>query len=343
MPCKLIADTRERNVLRHDVEFKDITVEVRQITVGDYVVTTETRAIAVIERKSLDDFAASLKDGRHSNKEKLKAFRAATGCRIIYIIEGPEFPAMNEIYGGIPYRHIQSSIFHLVVRDNVTILRSKDTLGTAKLLAEFMISMENLTKKYNVDEILGNEVGNLEAPAENISELLVQKIEKSDHDVSREMWSAFRGINTETADDYNKRWSIADVVRGVDLKGFKLSSGRSPGKKVVAGLTKLDRITEVRILTAIPQISQATAIELLNLVPMQQLIIAVDTFIAGIKIGKSLIGASRAARIVKMLNYKYVKVATLQILQNSQNTTVETPDIEFTEDELKELAAAFSI
>ena len=66
--CKLIIDTRERNVTRHAKELEEINFEIKQITTADYVVLSPLgNIVALLERKSLDDFAASLKDGRHDN------------------------------------------------------------------------------------------------------------------------------------------------------------------------------------------------------------------------------------------------------------------------------------
>ena len=147
---KLIADTRERNVLRHNNVFAGHSLEVKQISVGDYVIKaegTEPRFLAVIERKSLEDFAASLKDGRHDNKNKLIDLREKTGCRIIYIIEGPPSPLPTDCFGNIPYRHIESSIFHLIIRDGICVINSVDTLDTARKLVRFCDSMETLLKK----------------------------------------------------------------------------------------------------------------------------------------------------------------------------------------------------
>src|ERR1700742_3181583 len=150
--CTLIIDARERHVTRHDKEFEHITYEIKQITVGDYIVLSPGgNIVAAIERKSLEDYSASLKDGRASNINKLLDLRSKCKCRILYIIEGPEFPDPNALYGNIPYRYIESSIFHLAIRDGVGILRSKDSLDTAKMLARFMCSMDTLCKRKDMN------------------------------------------------------------------------------------------------------------------------------------------------------------------------------------------------
>lgn len=143
--CKLVCDTRERIVLRHAQELSGITYETQQITTGDYaLIGPDGALIAIIERKSLDDYGASLKDSRHSNKEKLVAMREQTGCRIIYLIEGKLHPGQNECFAGIPYKYIESSIFHLILRESICVIYTRDTLDTAQTLARFVKSSDSL-------------------------------------------------------------------------------------------------------------------------------------------------------------------------------------------------------
>lgn len=300
----LITDTRERNVYRHKFEFDQINHSICQITTGDYVVMSPTNAIlAVIERKSLQDFAASLKDGRHSNKDKLVALRNRTNCRIIFIIEGPLDPGPNDYFGNIAYRNIESAIFHLMVRDGVTVLKTKDDLDTAKTLMRFMASMDTLT--VNTDEIELEKLTPLfqhsqktqqsiqsgeedtddttddtnettqetkqETPQTSLKDtmaLLTAVHTTSDNDLVRTLWSCFPGIAVTTADDFMRQWSVADIVRGKisheTLAAHKSSTGRAISKKVLGSITNVHQIIQIRLLANIPGISRATAMFILS-------------------------------------------------------------------------------
>lgn len=313
--CKLIVDTRERNVLRHQKEFEDISYEVKQITTADYVVTCGDSIIAAIERKSLEDYAASIKDGRSDNKKKLIELRQKTGCALIYIIEGEPFPRPNACFGNIPYRFIESSIFHLTVRDRITILHSADTLGTAGLLARFVKSMDTLSEKADFEDI--NSQNNAEAEPDavqtiNIHEELTKKHARSDHEVARELWSCFPGISVETADEYSKTWSIADIVceriPRADIQKFKMANGRKISKKVINSLTGLTNPIEVRLLTCIEGISTVTAKELTAERSLRALLGYGTAGISMCKVGKSKrsLGDEKANRLLRLFNYKYI-------------------------------------
>ena len=101
----LIADQRERAVIPFlDDALQAHAYVVKTINSGDYLVCTRgpggPRVLAVIERKSLEDYAASFKDGRHANMEKLYALRSRSGCQVFLILEGPAFPVQQHQHLG---------------------------------------------------------------------------------------------------------------------------------------------------------------------------------------------------------------------------------------------------
>jgi ERCC4-type nuclease len=160
--CRLVIDSRERHILRHADILATIRHEVVQMTTGDYsIIDPADRVMAILERKTLNDFGASIKDGRIANKEKLVKLREKTGCTIVYIVEGinpgnsslssnPTQTAANTlinpdaVYNGIKYSSIESHIFHLMVRDNITVLYTMNTIDTAHILGRFVQSMNTL-------------------------------------------------------------------------------------------------------------------------------------------------------------------------------------------------------
>lgn len=315
--CVLIIDARERHVTRHHSELEGITKEIKQITTGDYVVLAPTgNILAVIERKSLEDFAASIKDGRADNRRKLVELRAQVGCRIVYIIEGPEFPKQNDSFGNIPYPYIESAIFHLMIRDGVVVIRTKDSLDTAKALKRFMMSMDNLCRNevLNCDSV-GTEQPQIkdllvDASRDTIMSMLTKKHEKTDQEVAREMWSQFPGISVESADEYISRWSIADIVCGRiprdTILNTKMANGRKISKKASASLSGINKIIEARLLQSVPGVSHATAVVLTNKTPLKSLLsyssgaLAIQTVNDnGRKLGDKL-----AEKILKYFNYK---------------------------------------
>ena len=141
---ELYADHRERAViglLQHLVP-----VEVRQMTHGDYAISQDGRVVATFERKTLADLAASIKDGRIQNHQKLLHLRAQESCDIYYIIEGDNCTPVDRKIGGLKFSALLSKLDSWMIRDKVFVLWTKDAEATASRLA-------NLLRKYiRVDE-----------------------------------------------------------------------------------------------------------------------------------------------------------------------------------------------
>jgi ERCC4-type nuclease len=335
--CKLIIDTRERYITRHTDCFAHIETEIRQIVIGDYAVVAVIDGIeyilASIERKTFEDYAASIKDGRYSNKDKMVDLRNKTGARLIYIIEGKAFPQPSEQFGRISYKHIESSIFHLMVRDNICVLRTKDTLDTAQTLARFVLSMQTLCAKSDVptlciglsnttstvsdsivsnstcDSIVSNSTCDSTSSAlDNTTKIacsvmlqLMEKNIKSDACILREMWAVIPGISIESASDYIKRWTIMDVLTNQIPYDTRLDTGRKITKKVSNSIRNLNKQHEIRMLAIIPGISRATAKDILVDNTILRLVTYPVEAISIIKVGvhRRNLGISRAQNIIK--------------------------------------------
>lgn len=311
--CILICDTRERHVTRHESELPRGML-IQQITVGDYIITDhDGKVLVVIERKSLEDFAASFKDGRHMNKQKLIDLRAQTGCRIMYIIEGPAYPHPNDYFGNIAYKNIESSIFHLMIRDNISIMNTENSLGTAKMLSRMVDSMNTLCMRES-----SNFIGeSFEAPNETISlmgasdtmALITTRHVKSDADIVRELWSCFPGITVDSASDYMRHWSLADIVRGriarEVIMQFKLTSGRKINKKAADSLCSVAKSVEIRLLATIPGISRDMATIMVSKTPLSTLL-SYGQEISIEVCGKNSrrLGDKLAGRVVALFNFR---------------------------------------
>ena len=143
--AELIVDAREREVLPFvEDAFAGADYRVAQISRGDFVVAQQgtPRVLAVVERKTLADYAASFADGRHASQlPNLLDMRARTGCGVFYFIEGPAYPLPARKFKRVEFRRIQSSLDGLVVRHGVFVVWTRDQAHTAQRLYD-------LTRKY---------------------------------------------------------------------------------------------------------------------------------------------------------------------------------------------------
>jgi ERCC4-type nuclease len=307
MDIKLYIDDRERAVTLHKDDLVGINYEIKRLTTADYIVVNATTGVvlAAIERKSLEDFAASIKDGRSENINKLCDFRQKSGCRIIYLIEGDFAPKPNKEYGHIPYKNIESSIFHLIIRDNICVLKTKDTLDTAQTLARFITSMRTL-KEFEPTQELPSEVkiGNAE-----LTEMITMRHIKSDLDIVREMWAVFKGISVESSDEYVRVWALYDIICGKiareTISTHKLTTGRTINKTAVNSLFAADHATQRKILACVPGISsKATGTILMNM-DLKTLICLPLEELAKIKCSeKKVLGNKCSEAILRLFTFK---------------------------------------
>lgn len=138
---KLLIDDREHAV--YDVIKNDSSwFERQRLYYGDFaIVCPNKRILALIERKTIYDYGASIRDGRHKNKEKLIEMRNKHKCDVYYIIEGniDDVP-LHCTFDGIPMSSIYSSIMNLSTRDGIFMHNTANQDTTAKRLYKLLLS-----------------------------------------------------------------------------------------------------------------------------------------------------------------------------------------------------------
>ena len=82
MAARLVLDTRERKLIKL---YKEGDTDVRPLDVGDILCEYDDGSGWVAERKTIDDLAISIQDGRW-DEQRDRLFK--TGLTVVYIIEG---------------------------------------------------------------------------------------------------------------------------------------------------------------------------------------------------------------------------------------------------------------
>jgi ERCC4-type nuclease len=191
---KLTVDDRETKIIPHlmrlSLDKNNIILSVERITCGDYVVSWNGYVIFIIERKTLADMAASIKDGRKNNTKNLfKVKEQFPLCKIIYLIEGAARPSSTKKIGGIQYKNLQAHMDHLIQRDGIFIIYSKNNEDTAARLIEFI---------RNYSTIQPSPLAELPTTGGEIS-VLKDTHKRSDLDIIYNIWCCVPYITTKTA------------------------------------------------------------------------------------------------------------------------------------------------
>jgi hypothetical protein len=333
----LVADTRERHVhasLQAIFGPAGAEVHIGQINVGDYLICRRKRPgeagapeiLACIERKTLKDFAASFKDGRYQNRQKMLDLRSATGCQLYFFVEGPAFPKPTWKVARIPYESILAAMTSLMVRDGVHVVQTKDELGSARRLLRFVRAFEKRASAPPRPEpgeralLLGGGGQARRGPGGPIPAIATGRIQKSDAVLAAEMWSKLAGVSIPTAQTLMRAFSVADWVGGRAppgaLAALRTAGGRPLGRRAVGSLQALrsGQLKALRqILAGVPGISPGLADQILAAYapagpnPLAALLAGSRSEVAAVAIlqkGHSKrLGPARAERLWRLLHY----------------------------------------
>jgi ERCC4-type nuclease len=134
---KLVIDNRETFALNEinkiDVSGNDmVEIVVQALPVGDFVFKCgEDDAIAlVIERKTFDDLACSIMDGRFREQKTRLDEMKSNGVRIMYIIEGNSM----QYKGKLPLTTLLSAILNLMMSHEYMVMFSHSIKNTVDML-----------------------------------------------------------------------------------------------------------------------------------------------------------------------------------------------------------------
>lgn len=167
-------DNRERDLIELlKKENKNVVFEETNLEVGDIQFRKDDFIFMVIERKTLSDLSASIKDGRYKEQKQRLLYSLPKQTRKIYLIEGDDlrdFHLDKSVLDGV--------MINNVIRDHIMIYRTKNLEDTMnwlvkikehvdKKLEEILLSIEDkvgetpeyqvmkMVKKENLNEKVG--------------------------------------------------------------------------------------------------------------------------------------------------------------------------------------------
>ncbi len=123
---KVIADDREgkSRIIQYLKRSKNVSIEIRRLPVGDYLVDNQL----IFERKTLNDFALSIIDGRIF-KQAISLVNSKYKCILILEGTGKELTET-----GVRRESMQGALITVSIVLGIPVLRSKDPSETARLI-----------------------------------------------------------------------------------------------------------------------------------------------------------------------------------------------------------------
>jgi ERCC4-type nuclease len=270
MVLKLLIDDRESNVIPHFNEsYTDIEIEVKRMQIGDYAITNDDKILFIIERKSWKDLSASIKDGRTSNINKLISLREQTNCKILYLIEGKSRMDKDTKIAHIPYKNLLAHLDHIMIRDGIHIIYSKDVKDTPVRLIEFMTNLLSLDSFWIVEPSVGGSTSETQNEPVELN-LLTKVIHKTETEVLYNIWSQIPNITTKTASLFiDNDIHISDLFLGKiskkEISILRYTNGTIIGKRADKIIKVIDNSNHenhkhyCNILAELPMITKKTA------------------------------------------------------------------------------------
>uniref|UniRef100_A0A6C0H7R8 ERCC4 domain-containing protein n=1 Tax=viral metagenome TaxID=1070528 RepID=A0A6C0H7R8_9ZZZZ len=194
---KVIIDCREHDLI--DL-MKNIEFSVKQLDIGDIIITdNQDKELIIIERKTVNDLDASIKDGRYEEQSyRLSGYENVHNHNIIYLIEG----------NNDEKKIIYSAMFSIMYYKGFSLIQTKSISETVNVLT-------NMVEKMGKEETkIGYYLG-----GENTKEYssLIKK-EKSENitkeNIDEIMLSQIPGVSINVANTIIKKYgSLSNMIK----------------------------------------------------------------------------------------------------------------------------------
>ena len=164
------------------------------------------------------------------------SLRDKTKCKLFYLIEGNPIHKPTTKFCRIPYKNLRSHLDHLMFRDNIHIIHSKNQKNTVERICELiknymsiepspLLQFEN--SESNTDEKKTKDMGEL---------LLKEKISITDDEILLKIWCCIPGINEKTAKLFiDLGYKINDLILGKieknTIKNIRYNDNCAIGKR----------------------------------------------------------------------------------------------------------------
>ena len=148
-------DTRETELIKfceyfllNCPSYKEVKIVVEPLPIADIILVEEGKEIVFIERKSIKDLSASIKDGRYEEQSFRLNGLSINNHNIIYLIEGDvnKFNPFKD-KGKMDKMTIYSSMISLFYYKGFSVLRSINMEETALIICNMAYKIDKSTKE----------------------------------------------------------------------------------------------------------------------------------------------------------------------------------------------------
>ena len=254
-------DTRERDLIKKCQDllvavpaFKDLKIEVCTLPLGDIIISIDGQIDNIIvERKSLSDLAASIKDGRYEEQSYRLNGLPHHNHNIVYLIEG-DLAKFNSFKERIDKQTLYSAMFSINYYKGFSLMRSTSMDETAFIVCNMAYKIgkdpnklpyfrQNLDTENGVSESTSSDSAPSEpAPSESKEYCSVIKKVKKDNiteeNIGEIMLCQIPGISSVTALTIMEKYKyLPNLVKCIQedpdcLNGISTTDANGKSRKI---------------------------------------------------------------------------------------------------------------
>lgn len=200
---KIKIDNRERSLikllhaLKQKYNLKKIELVVEKLDIGDIIIEKNGKELLIVERKSLNDLAGSIKDGRYDEQSFRLSNCDIPNHNIIYLLEGNMF-TWEDKRRKMHSKTLYTAMFSLNYYKGFSVIKTNDIMETAEYILRLTDKLHReKNKKAYYFEINEDNKGQNKKYCEVVSK--VKKNNLTPENIGEIILSQIPGVNSTTS------------------------------------------------------------------------------------------------------------------------------------------------
>ena len=183
-------DNREPSIIKNWFKSNNYKFELKNLELGDFIIRDNfNNILLIIERKTIEDLLASVKDGRYIEQSQRYLQLNLPSNKIYYIIEGN---INRYAFDSIEYKTVYSCVYSLSFKKGFSVFFQNNTDETINFISQFLNRIISNNETFNNNE-------NNKKDNETLSISLIKKANVSKDNLDCHMLNLIPGIGMGTA------------------------------------------------------------------------------------------------------------------------------------------------
>lgn len=193
-------DNREPSIIKNWFKSNNYKFELKNLELGDFIIRDDfNNILLIIERKTIEDLLASVKDGRYIEQSQRYLQLNLPSNKIYYIIEGN---INRYAFDSIEYKTVYSCIYSLSFKKGFSVFFQNNTNETINFISQFLNRIISNNETFNNNENQKNNNNNNnddKKDNETVPISLIKKANVSKDNLDCHMLNLIPGIGMGTA------------------------------------------------------------------------------------------------------------------------------------------------